>query len=151
MPELQYCSLSQYERAVNNETFSRLIFDDRTEVQFSDAPTDPFNQTGWKVAAFALLEAEQEVEDILSSRYEVPFEVLPEHVRGRVLRIAVYKLYLRSQNMAVPEGVAEQRDRAKAWLDEVADGKYALNLEETSGDAGAISTGSLNDSEFEDL
>lgn len=156
MPELQYTELTDLRRGLNTDTLSKLITDDRTQYSFADAPaTGIFGAEDWRLAAYSLLEAEQDVEDILSARYEVPLgpggsPELPEHVKGRVIRLAVYKLYLRSPGMSVPEGVEENRERALAWLKSVAEGEYSLNLAETA-QRSDISSGDFPDSVFNEL
>ena len=131
MPELRYTDVEDYRRHIGSETFSRLIFDDRTFVSYDDAPADPFATDGWRKAAYALLEAEQDVEDLLSARYEVPFNDLPQHVKGRLFDLAVAKLYDRRGKM--PSGVRQSKESAEDWLLGVAEGNVDLNLTKSEG------------------
>lgn len=151
MPSLRYTSVEGYERYIGSETFSRLIFEDRKFVQFSDVPDTPFDVDGWRKAAYALLEAEQDVEDLLSARYVVPFDDLPVHVEGRVFDLAVAKLYDRHGKM--PQAVKQSKDSAEEWLLRVAEGDVDLNLTESEGEQNinTISAGTRSNSIMSDL
>lgn len=151
MPELQYTQVSDYRRGISNARFSKLAFSERREVDLStDVPDDPFAEEGWDIAAYKLLEAEQEMEDIISRQYEIPLESLPEHVKGWVIDLAIYKMSVR--NAPVPDDVQERRDRAIERFRAIGDGAISLNLSEDEGESEPIvSTGRRSDSLFSDL
>jgi len=149
MPSLQYTSIEDFERKLGADRFSRLAFEGQKSVQYDEAPTDPFSESGWRRAAYALLEAEQIAEDCISARYEVPVDKMPEHVKGCILDIAVYKLHRTN----APEGIEQHKDEAMEFLSMVADGAKSLNLKETEGKSenNDIGSGSIDDSVFSDL
>jgi phage gp36-like protein len=149
MPELHYTEVADFERKLGADRFSKLAFEGREQVQYTDAPSDPFSQSGWRRAAYALLEAEEIAEDCLSRRYEVPLNRMPEHVKGAILDIAVYKLHRTN----APDGIEQHKDEAHEMLQAIADGTKSLNLTEEEGvsEDNDIGSGQIRDSVFSDL
>jgi len=153
MPSLQYTEISDYERGVGEEQFAKLVFQGPADIEFDDesVPSDPFAEEGWDMAAYKLLEAEQEVEDMLSRQYEVPLESMPEHLKGWIIEIAVYKLYARTGR--IPESITDRRGRAMDSLQMIAEGEVSLNLTDDEGatEHNDIGSGKRSDSIFSGL
>lgn len=149
MPELQYIEVADFERKLGADRFSKLTFEGREQVKYTDAPADPFTQSGWRRAAYALLEAEEIAEDCISRRYEVPLDRMPEHVKGAILDIAVYKLHRTN----APDGIEQHKNEAHEMLQAIADGTKSLNLNEDEGvsEDNDIGSGQIRDSVFSDL
>ncbi|ATU47028.1 structural protein [Salinibacter phage M31CR41-2] len=151
MPELQYTEVSDFERKLGADRFSKLAFEGRPDppIDYTDAPADPFTKKGWRRAAYALLEAEEIAEDCISRRYEVPVDRMPEHVKGAILDIAVYKLHRTN----APDGIEQHKDEAHEMLQAIADGAKSLNLTEDEGvsEDNDIGSGQIRDSVFSDL
>lgn len=151
MPDLSYTDIGDLDRRLPSERFSQLVFDDGSVKTYEEAPSDPFSADGWRIAAYALLEAEQEVEDMVSRQYEVPLQRLPAHLKGWLLDIAVYKLHVRTGR--VPDGIGQRRDEAMQRVREVGAGELSLNIEEDEGETeyNLLGSGSRTDSTFGDL
>lgn len=81
----------------------------------------------------AIKKADGEIDLLIGSRYAVPLATVPDAVRGWSVDIALYRLYLRTQE-AMPESRRAAYKDAIAALKEVRDGRMDLPVPLASGD-----------------
>lgn len=72
----------------------------------------------------ALTDAQELADSYIASRYSLPLSGTPESLKGYVLDIARYKLYINK----APDEVRQRYDDAMTWLNRISSGKVVLQL-----------------------
>lgn len=77
----------------------------------------------------ALLYAEQLINAYLRGRYSVPLSPVPELIKRLAVDLAIFYLYSRRFELAVPEGMLERRKEVIRLLEQIQKGQVLLGIE----------------------
>jgi phage gp36-like protein len=112
-----------------------------------DADPDPIEAAIAVVVDAAIAAADAEIDVYCSVRYTVPFDPVPAIINVSSIDIAIYNLYSRRDNVAVPEIRKNRYDAALKLLAAVESGRINLSVSEITG-SGASSSSLASDRIF---
>lgn len=119
----------------------------------ADAVPDPDADPELLAAAIAVVvsgaisAADAEIDSYCAARYAVPFVAVPDIVKAWSVDIAIYNLYGRRDNVAMPDIRKTRYGAAIELLKAVSDGKISLGASEISN-SGPVSSSSVSDRLF---